>query len=161
MELWDAYDVNFQKIEGKSLIRGEQIPEGIYHLVCEVIVKHSDGSYLLMQRDISKHYGGCWEATAGGSALLGETPIECAIRELKEETGISEVDLVEIGRVFHNENHTIYVDYMIETDYDKSSVTLQSGETQDYKWVNKDFLRTMPSDVLVTKRMQMFIKELQ
>lgn len=71
-ELWDAYDKNFNKIENTTLVRGENIPDGIYHLVSEVIVKHTDGSYLLMQRDFRKHHGGEWEVTAGGSALQGE-----------------------------------------------------------------------------------------
>lgn len=161
MELWDAYDVNFQLLPDKTLVRGEEIPEGIYHLVCEVIVKHLDGSYLLMQRDVTKHYGGYWEATAGGSALKGETPIQCAIRELKEETGIYETSLVELGRVVNNEQNAIYVDYLVVTDCDKSSVTLQTAETQDYKWVDRDTLRRMSADELVTKRMQIFIEELR
>ena len=29
MELWDAYDKNFQKIPGKTLVRGEPIPQGM------------------------------------------------------------------------------------------------------------------------------------
>ena len=86
-ELWDAYDKKFNKIENTTLVRGETIPDGIYHLVSEVIVKHTDGSYLLMQRDLRKHHGGEWEVTAGGSALQGENGLEAAIRELKEETG--------------------------------------------------------------------------
>ena len=69
MELWDAYDRDFRKIDGKTLIRGEPVPEGLFHLVSEVIVRHADGSYLLMQRDPGKPLGGLWEATAGGSAL--------------------------------------------------------------------------------------------
>ncbi len=40
-----------------------------YHLVCDIIVRHSDGTYLLMQRGYRKPYGGMWEASAGGSAL--------------------------------------------------------------------------------------------
>ena len=87
-ELWDAYDKKFNKIENTTLVRGEAIPDGIYHLVSEVIVKHTDGSYLLMQRDLRKHHGGEWEVTAGGSALQGENGLVAAIRELKEETGI-------------------------------------------------------------------------
>ena len=51
MELWDAYDENFRRVEGVSLVRGEPIPAGAYHLVCDVLVRHTDGSYLLMQRD--------------------------------------------------------------------------------------------------------------
>lgn len=69
---------------GSNLI--QTIDDGMYHLVGEVIVKHIDGTYLIMQRDFKKHYGGMWELTAGGSALLGETPLECAVRELREET---------------------------------------------------------------------------
>ncbi|MFR5487461.1 hypothetical protein [Eubacterium sp.] len=57
-ELWDAYNKNFNKIENKTLIRGESIPDGAYHLVSEIVVKHTDGSYLLMQRDFRKHHGG-------------------------------------------------------------------------------------------------------
>ena len=36
VEIWDAYDKNFCKIENVRLVRGEVIPEGIYHLVCEI-----------------------------------------------------------------------------------------------------------------------------
>ena len=50
MELWDAYDRDFKKIQGVTLVRGEAIPEGFFHLVCEIIVRHIDGSYLIMQR---------------------------------------------------------------------------------------------------------------
>lgn len=95
-ELWDAYDKKFNKIENTTLVRGETIPDGIYHLVSEVIVKHTDGSYLLMQRDLRKHHGGEWEVTAGGSALQGENGLEAAIRELKEETGLNADKLHEL-----------------------------------------------------------------
>lgn len=161
MELWDAYDKDFKRIDGLTLIRGEAIPEGVFHLVCDVLVKHADGSYLLMQRDPRKHFGGMWEATAGGSALKGETPCECAIRELKEETGISSDALTEVGRVKKEENHTFYVEFLCVTSCDKTSVTLQEGETVAFKWVSVDELLSMKKSELVTERMQKFIKELQ
>ena len=91
MEHWDAYNSNFEKIEGLTLIREEQdkIPDGVYHLVCEILVRHTDGTYLLMKRDPTKPlYPNMWEATAGGSALQGESAVEGALRELREETGI-------------------------------------------------------------------------
>ena len=53
IEKWDAYDKYFNKIADGSLIRGEVIPDGVYHLVGEIIVKHTDGTYLLMQRAVS------------------------------------------------------------------------------------------------------------
>ena len=76
MELWDAYDESFNKLDCAPLIRGQVIPNGVFHLVCEALVRHTDGTYLIMQRDFHKHLGGMWEATAGGSALQGEQPID-------------------------------------------------------------------------------------
>lgn len=159
MELWDAYDRNLNKIKDMILIRGERIPEGIFHLVCDVIVKHTDESYLLMQRDSRKHFGGMWEATAGGSALQNESPLECAVRELREETGIVSEDLIEVGRVTTND--TVYVEFLCVTNCDKGSIVLQDGETIAYKWVSRNELVTMKKSELVTERMQKFIKELQ
>lgn len=160
MEIWDAYDAKFNRIDGMSLIRGEPIPNGCFHLVSEIVVKHDDGSYLLMQRDIRKHLGGMWEATAGGSALQGETPLDCAVRELREETGISSDRLTEIGRVLHYGHKTIYVEYLCNTAIDKSSIVLQDGETSAYKWISVNDLRKMSKDELATQRMQNFIEEL-
>jgi len=160
MEIWDAYNRQFERINGMRLVRGETIPEGIYHLVCDVIVKHLDGDYLLMQRDMRKHFGGMWEATAGGSALQGENPISCAIRELREETGISTNELTEVGQVINDKNHTIYVEFLCVTGCGKESIVLQEGETSAYKWVTKEDLILMKKDELVTERMQRFISEL-
>lgn len=87
MERWDAYDMDFQKDAGVTLLRGEKIPEGRFHLVCGVLVEHADGTWLVMRRAPSKSFGGLWEAAAGGSALAGETPLDCAVGELREETG--------------------------------------------------------------------------
>ena len=53
MELWDAYDKDGRRTGG-TLVRGEAIADGLYHLVCEVLVRHKDGSYLCMQRAQSK-----------------------------------------------------------------------------------------------------------
>lgn len=162
MELWDAYDAQFNKIAGKTLVRGEPVPQGLYHLVCDVIVRHTDGAWLLMQRDPRKPWGGMWEATAGGSALAGETPLECAVRELREETGIVSTDLTEVGTVIDPEvQHAIYVEFLCVTDWDKEAVILQEGETVDFRWVSREELLAMKQDRLVTQRMQQFIEELK
>lgn len=161
MEIWDAYDKMFNKIPNVELIRGTKIPDGMFHLVCEIIVRHIDGEYLLMKRDPRKHFGNMWEATSGGSALKGETPLECAKRELKEETGIVSNNLKEVGRVISNQNHSIYVEFLCVTSCDKDSITLQEGETCAYKWVTRNELIKMKKYELVTERMQKFIDELQ
>ena len=161
MEIWDAYDDKLNKVDGMTLIRGEEIAEGLFHLVCEIIVRHSDGSYLLMQRAPEKHLGGLWEAAAGGSALQGETPLTCAFRELREETGIVTEALTEVGRVLHHLHKSIYVEYLCITDIDKDSIVLQDGETAAYKWVPADELRMMTRRELATQRILNFIEELK
>ncbi len=161
MELWDAYDSKFNKIDNLTLVREkDKIPNGVYHLVCDIGVRHVDGSYLIMQRSTNKTFGGMWEFTSGGSALKGESPIECAKRELFEETGIVCNELVEIGRDICEERHSIYVEFLCVTGQDKNNIILQEGETQDYKWVSKEELLSLKEDKLVTKRMQKFLKEL-
>ena len=159
MEIWDAYDNKLNKIDGITLVRGQPIPSGVYHLVCDVIVRHTDGTYLLMQRDPRKHHGLMWEATAGGSALSGETPLECAKRELREETGVVAHDLVEVGREI--DNNSFYVEFFCITDCAKDSVILQEGETVAYKWVTLKQLLNMTAEHLVTQRMQQFLEELK
>ncbi len=158
-EIWDAYDKEFNRIEDVKLIRGEVIPAGMYHLVCDIIVKHVDGTYLLMQRDYEKHCGGMWELTAGGSALEGETPLECAVRELKEETGIVSCDLQELGRLVHDGHRSLYVEYLCITDWDKNDVSLQKGETIDYKWVDKNVLLEMGENDLASIRTLEFVRK--
>lgn len=159
IEIWDAYDKQFNKIENMKLVRGELIPDGVYHLVCDIIVKHTDGTYLLMQRDFQKHCGGMWELTAGGSALADETPIECAIRELKEETGIISRDLQEIRRIVHDGHHSLYVEFLCITNWNKNDIVLQKGETIDYKWVEKNEILAMDADALASSRSLSIIKE--
>lgn len=62
------------------------------------------------------------EATAGGSALQGKNPLECAKRELREVTGILIDDFIEVGRVLHQRRQTYYVNYLYHTDVDKECI---------------------------------------
>ena len=96
-ELWDAYTREGEKT-GEILVRDEPIPAGRYHLVSEVLVRHTDGSYLCMIRSRQKpNYPLYPECTAGGSALMGESPLDCIRRELREETGIEWEDFEEVA----------------------------------------------------------------
>ena len=54
--------------------------------------------------------------------MQGENPLECAKRELREETGILIDDFIEVGRVLHQKHKTYYVNYLCHTDVDKDSI---------------------------------------
>lgn len=157
MEIWDGYLLN-GALANQDLVRGEPIPQGLYHLVSEILVRHVDGDYLLMRRDLRKpNYGGYYEATAGGSALKGENKESCARRELFEETGISSDAFVEIGR--YTSHDTIYYNFLCVTDCDKSSVSLQEGETTSYKWVSEnEFIAFVNSDEMIDIQRERYYK---
>lgn len=163
MELWDAYNCHGEKT-GETLVRGEAIPRGLYHLVCEVLVRHTDGSILCMKRATTKpNYPGFYEATAGGSALQGEDPLTCIKRELREETGITCETFRHIGTDVDEMTQTIYRTYVCEVAWDKNAVTLQEGETEDYTWFSEEefasLLRTPNFIAMQTKRFLPYYRE--
>lgn len=137
MEIWDAYDKDEQKI-GIDLIRGEEIPDKMFHLVSEVVVRHKDGDFLLLKRDYQKEgYPGYEEIGAGGSVLKNETAKEGALRELKEETGIMADNLIDLYTLVDEGDHSIYHGYLVFTCCCKDCIVLQLGETIGYRWVCK------------------------
>ena len=94
MEKWDLYNAKREK-SGITVCRGEIIPKGLYHLSVSVWIVNQQGQYLLSQRHPKKQYPLYWECT-GGSVLSGETSLQGAIREVKEELGISLNDIVSV-----------------------------------------------------------------
>lgn len=137
MELWDAYTKN-GTLTGETLARGEPIPGGRYHLVCEVLVRHRDGSFLAMKRAASKPvFPSYWETTAGGSALRGEDKWQCVKRELLEETGIACEEFTQVGYEVSDQTKSLFYSFLCTVDCDKTSVTLQAGETEDYRWMDE------------------------
>ncbi len=151
MEIWDLYDINGNKSDIKIDRHARQtIPDGLYHMVCDILVQHEDGSFLLTKRHPEKDvYPGFWEASAGGSAVSGESPLQCAVRELKEETGIQikADDLVLISHTHSEKSRSSFFSYFVKVNCPKDSVVLQESETVDYKWVDTEgFLEYVDSD---------------
>ena len=62
---------------------------------CVVITKEDNPKVLLIQRG-GEPYKGCW-AFPGGFMDMDETTEQCAIRELKEETGLDIKEVKQIG----------------------------------------------------------------
>ncbi|HHT20928.1 MAG TPA: NUDIX domain-containing protein [Tissierellia bacterium] len=148
MEQWDARHAD-GRLAGFRLIRGKSIPRGYYHLVVEITVRHTDGSFLLMQRDHTKlDFPGYHEASASGSALAGETALQAAKRELAEETGIRRGEFTELYRQT-TDVQAIFVGFLCVTDWPKDNITLQAGETIDFRWLSRAEFLDYFSDGLI------------
>ncbi len=88
MEIWDLYTSNRVKI-GKTHIRGSKMAKGEYHLVVNVWIRNSKGEYLISQRAETRPVNPLKFECVCGSVLKGESSIEGAVRETKEEVGIT------------------------------------------------------------------------
>lgn len=164
MELWDAYDADGKRT-GSLLERGKPIPEGLYHLVAEVVVQHKDGSILITQRDRRKpNYPGFWQASAGGSVLAGENAVQGAQRELLEETGLYASEFIPIYHRREDCRKTFYSGFLTRYSGSRDAVVLQKNETIAYRWLSTDeFLAFVQTDAYIAfhrARLQDWLKTL-
>lgn len=143
MELWDIYDENRAKT-GRTMVRGEEMQQGDYHMVVHVCIFGSDEKMLIQQRQPFKEgWGGMWDVTVGGSAVSGDSSRTAAVREVKEEIGL-DIDLDGIRPVMTVNFERGFDDYyIIEKDVDITALTLQPEEVKAVKWADLDEICTM------------------
>ena len=143
MELWDIYDCNRKKT-GHTHERGKPMNAGDYHIVVHIWIQNSVGEFLITKRTPNKKYPNLWECT-GGSAIIGDTSLDAALREVKEETGLT-LD-PKNGKVILSYRRDKMYDFcdvwLFRQDFDISEVVLQEGETCDAKWATEQEIRSM------------------
>ena len=136
MEKVDLYDKNRIRT-GETMIRGEKREGGYLHVVVHICIINSQGEMLIQRRQpFKKTWGGMWDLSAGGMAAAGEDSCTAAERELFEELGIK-FDFSESRPCFTvNFPHGFDDYYIINTDADISSLSLQQEEVADAAWAS-------------------------
>lgn len=138
-EFWDIYDEN-RNLTGRTISRAEFVPgSGDYHLVVHIWIKNSNNEWLISKRTPNKFCPLLWECT-GGSVIYGESSIEGALREVKEELGI---DLpISSGYLYKTIKRDVYSDfcdiYVFDYDCSVDDVILQEDETCDVMWASSE-----------------------
>ncbi|MBR6872322.1 MAG: NUDIX hydrolase [Ruminococcus sp.] len=131
-EIFDLYNEKMEPL-GETALRGDLIPRGKYHLVVHILSVNFENKVLITLRSPAKPYGGLWEIT-GGSVITGETPVEAAVRELREETGLKALPQALDYRgqlLFKSSAHNhITLFYLFRADFQEDSIVLQPGETE-------------------------------
>lgn len=149
MEMWDLYNEKRELTEKKHL-RGEPVPEGCYHLVVHVWIRNSKGEYLISQRSESRpSFPLMWECP-GGSALAGENSLSAALREVKEEVGISlspdEGKLIYsiVGRIIDSVRFSDILDvWLFEYDGEASLLNAATDEVKQTKWLKRHEIESL------------------
>ena len=160
-ELFDMYDVNRNPL-GHTHPRGVPIKKGEYHIVVQVCVLDKSGRLLMTQRHPDKIDGNMWEVTAG-SALAGEDSVTGAMRELREETGLT-VEKEQMKLLYTRTGHDFFLDsYIVRLDRDGEAVrlTMQEGETVDFIWADAETQDQMEQNgklVLIAKEARTYLK---
>lgn len=106
-ELLDIVDKN-GKPTGKTALKSEAHSKGLYHNTIHLWLFTSKGEILLQQRSHKKLiYPLLWDVSVAGHIDAGETFIEAAIRETKEEIGLQlePNNLQHIGTFLHETNY--------------------------------------------------------
>ncbi len=88
MEWFDQYDEEGNLLS-QQVSRTEAHTQGIWHKTIHLWLCNAQGELLWQKRSLAKDTNpGLWDISVAGHISAGQTPVEAAIRETKEEAGI-------------------------------------------------------------------------
>ena len=141
-EFCDIYDINRNKT-GRLHERGKpDMGDGDCLLIVFVWIMNGKGEFLISKRAAKGRFFGMWQTT-GGCAIAGDDSLSAALRETKEELGIT-LD-PKNGQLLkqYNEDRNLFDVWFFRQDIDISEVVLQPGETCDAMWASKEKIKQM------------------
>ncbi|MFK7993451.1 MAG: NUDIX domain-containing protein [Granulosicoccus sp.] len=116
--------------------------EGHLHRSSHIVLFNARGEVFVQLRSISKDSGpGLWDTSAAGHVDSGETYLDCAIRELQEELGVTvRADaLTEITKLPPDER-TGFEFTTVYSVCSEQALVLQSEEIDDGRWLMPEAL---------------------
>lgn len=142
MEYWNLYNYDGKK-QQKIAIRGSKLNNNDFHLVINAWIINDRGEFLITQRSADKSHPLMWECT-GGSALINESSLDAAVREVKEELGINvdKESSIFIGRTRrYYENCPDILDvWLFKSNVSIDEITIQEEEVNDVMWASREKL---------------------
>ncbi|MCF7926100.1 MAG: NUDIX domain-containing protein [Candidatus Izimaplasma sp.] len=133
MEIFDLYDAEFNKLD-KTMPRGGSNNPGEYHLVVHVWIEVSKGKYLIQQRNKSTDLVPFQWGITSGAAIKGDTSINAAIRETKEEIGLildaEDLNLIKRYFISHPTSNYITDVYLVKKSLALTSLILDPNEVK-------------------------------
>lgn len=149
-ELCDIVD-EFGNKTGRLHERGTAMKKGEYHLAVSVWILNNKGEFLISKRTPTQIAPNMWETTGGG-VIAGENSLEAALRETREELGITLNP--EKGHILtkytyphsSGDGAAYYEVWIFVQEIDISAVVLQPTETCDVLWASKEIIKRLIED---------------
>lgn len=137
-EIWDLRD-ELGEPTGRYASRDQyrSLRSGDYMLAVHIYLYTSDGKFLIQKRSLEKDVlPGIWDIT-GGAAKAGEDGRQAAIRETKEEIGISlNPDRLHLAVRLKRKRSFVEL-WFAKTDVRLQDCVLQVGEVDEVKLISK------------------------
>ncbi|UCG02848.1 MAG: NUDIX domain-containing protein [Candidatus Heimdallarchaeota archaeon] len=138
--------------------------EGKFMIGIGAIIENSrSGKILLLHRNPSMDFAGDQWDDVGGRMCQFETPEETLNREVKEETGITDLTIIkpiDVSHYFRGAkiayNEMIVITYWCKTTSDE--ITL-SSEHDDYRWVFPEEALKLIDDASLKRNIQRYSEE--
>ena len=152
-EILDIYtrDGKYLGTKEKEICHSEN--PGFYHKPAWVWIINSKNQILAQKRAAHKKRNpNKWDISVAGHVMTGETSIEGAIREVKEEIGIdtNESDYIYVGEFIYDITSEIAQNYILKLDLEIDKFTLREKEVSEIKWLDFDeFKELFNSDQFV------------
>ncbi len=144
-EIWDLYDARGKKT-GQTMLRGEEVPSGLYHLAVHIWPINDRGEYLIQQRAPTVQWSPNLWATTGGSAISGEDALTAALRELREELGVDAAPQ-ELSLLAHLRRSNSFCSvFTLRLNCEASAFTLQKEEVSAVRWCSQAQIQRMVAD---------------
>ena len=148
MELLDVLDENGKKT-GEVEDRSEIYRKGLWHRASHIWIINDNKELLVQKRNPYKQtFPNLWAISVAGHVDSGETSLDTAVREVKEELNL-DVEPDEFEYLFTVKRETPYKDsflrvfddvYLLHRDIDCEQTKLQVEELTDIKYVYYEYL---------------------
>lgn len=141
MEVVDKLN-NKRQYLNKTAERSKKIM-GEYRQSAHTWIMNSEGKFLMQRRSPNKkNFPNMWSQTGGG-VDSGETPLEGALRECKEELGIT-IPKENIELILSFKRMYDFVDvWLARLDINIDDIILQEDEVTDVKWFSIEEIKSM------------------
>lgn len=141
MEVVDKLN-NKRQYLNKTAERSEKIM-GEYRQSAHTWIMNSEEKFLMQRRSPNKkNFPNMWSQTGGG-VDSGETPLEGALRECKEELGVT-IPKENIELILSFKRKYDFVDvWLAKLDINIDDIILQEDEVTDVKWCSIEEIKSM------------------
>jgi 8-oxo-dGTP pyrophosphatase MutT (NUDIX family) len=130
-----------------STTRSRVRADGLWHAAGVVLVRSGDGTavYVHLRTPTKDVFPATWDCWAGGVVAAGETPAECARRELAEELGVRGADPVPLFTKVYDDGRNRCHNFAFEVRWD-GPIHHQAEEIAEGHWLPLEDLRAWIDD---------------